>query len=169
VLTTQYISYVSRSNLFTSNSQFFGFNSDKLSPFAQDLFDLLNKWEMDGYVEIYDDDTERKWGRVKSSGLDGKGRPVAAYIHLYHGRVQDDSSATTPEEKAKLQDPLVVITFQMDSQSTSTYPAVVAEFVINHDQYFGRLDAGKNEKNLARLRAGVGSRIDLAKGKFKKI
>lgn len=169
MLTVKHISYVSKSNLFNVNSQFFGYTPAKVAPFSDELFKLLDMWETQGFVEIYDNDADRKWGRLKSSAYDGQGHPIPAYAYLYHGRVQDDSTATTAEERKLKQDPLIVVSFQPEPTDPLAHPVLVAEFVLKHDQYIGRIGLGKAKKNVDGIRSGVRKRTDLSSGKFTKI
>lgn len=117
-------------------------------------------------VEIYSDDADRQWKRIKSSAYDGKGQPVPEYIDLYHGRVRDDSKATTTEQRTILQDPLLVVTFQPNPSDKNLDPVLVVEFILDHDQYVGRVGAGKEARNISSLRENVIKRIRLAAGKF---
>lgn len=166
-LPKKFISRVSQSNLFTQNSNYFGFSPARISPFARHLYDLAVLWGCQGYIEIYQNDQDQAWGRLKSSAYDGQGRFIEAYAHLYHGRVQNDATATTNEAKRAMQDPLVIVTFQPGSfPAANPHDVAVIEFVLNHEQYIGRTGKGKGPVNLDRIRSGVIGRIKLAKGKF---
>lgn len=163
------ISYVGKSDLFNQNSYFFGYRPDKIAPFSKELFTMLSYINNQKSVEIYRDDRDRLWKRIKSSAYDGGGILILEYIELFHGRVRDDSLATTELQRRLFQDPLIVFTFQPNPYDIDLDPVLIAEFILDHNQYVGRVGHGKKIENLSNLRKRVLGKIKLASGRFTKI
>lgn len=88
-------------------------------------FELAVFWENQGYLEIYEDDADRQYGRVKRSWIKGDSNVVSAYKGLYHARVSEQS------------DPLLIIALPWDSGIVPRSKMVDMYFVINHDDIFG--------------------------------
>ncbi|UJR55068.1 hypothetical protein [Dickeya zeae] len=124
-VTIRKISQVELSTVFSVNSAYYNYGTDKVRVLSIPLAQLINKWQTDGQVEIYETKSERTWGRIKSSYRDALGREISQYETLYHGRVNPSTG-----------DPLVVITFK--DNPISPDPILVVEFLIEHDQMFGR-------------------------------
>lgn len=151
-VTIRKISQVEVSTVFASNSAYYNYGSDKAKELSTSLAQLINKWQTDGLVEIYETKSERTWGRIKSSYRDALGREISQYEALYHGRVSPSAG-----------DPLVVITFK--DNPISPDPILVIEFLIEHDQMFGREDtsAKKNGKIMKMIRDEVERRTKIRK------
>ncbi|AUQ25108.1 hypothetical protein [Dickeya zeae] len=150
-VTIRKISQVELSTVFSVNSAYYNYGTDKARVLSIPLAQLINKWQTDGQVEIYETKSERTWGRIKSSYRDALGREISQYETLYHGRVSPLTG-----------DPLVVITFK--DNPISPDPILVIEFLIEHDQMFGREDTGakKNEKIMKIIRDEVERRSKLS-------
>ena len=96
------ISCVETSKLFQKISEEYGFTSDVVMSYFQDIDDLQQLWEKQQEVWVYSQNERFRYGWIKESHLKKDGSLVPLYIGLHHTRVLDDS-----DEK----DPLLVVSF----------------------------------------------------------
>jgi hypothetical protein len=98
-------------------------------------FELAVLWEKLGYVEVYEELTDRQYGRVKKSWIKDNGDIVSAYKGLYHGRV------------SRQDDPLLIVALPWDLDTSPRKRIVEMQFVINHDDIFGKKSCFAQPKN----------------------
>jgi hypothetical protein len=122
-LITRNISWAEVHDLFVLISDKFGFKAEE---FEDEIAELIELWESQGFVEIYQSDEDRKHGRIKDSSLSYGASPH--YIGLFHVRLSKGHY-----------DPLIVICF--DSIDGETVASL--RFMLNHDHMFGTI----KEKN----------------------
>lgn len=126
---------VSLNEFFYELSKELGFSDKDLSNYEDNVFELLEKWEEQGFVEIYVLDSERDIGRLKDSNSILGSSPW--YIDLYHARI------------SKHNDPLIVLR-RDDAQSFSI------RFLTDHDTMFGT----KEQKHYPEVMRAIRKRID---------
>ncbi|WP_386697382.1 hypothetical protein [Lonepinella sp. MS14436] len=129
------IATVQLNSLFSEISKELGFTDEMLKQYEDNIFDLLIQWENQGYVEIYENDSERKIGRLKDSNSVVGSSPW--YIDLFHARISENN------------DPLLVL--RRDDEFSFS-----VRFLANHNQLFG----SKTEKNQPDLMRKIRMLID---------
>ncbi|WP_217550571.1 hypothetical protein [Pantoea sp. GbtcB22] len=119
------ISRVEISLKFASTSDTFGFDQDVVDSYEDDILDLQELWEQQGYIEVFDPiaHSRIKYGMVKPSISDPGASP--AYDDLYHSRVLRDEN-----------DPLLIITFKGEIIPQKEYEKAVILAMIDHDLMF---------------------------------
>jgi hypothetical protein len=88
-------------------------------------FELAVFWETQGYLEVYEKDADRQYGRVKKSWIKGDSNVVSAYKGLYHASVSEHT------------DPLLIIALPWDLGTVPRSKMIEMYFMINHDDIFG--------------------------------
>lgn len=127
------ISCVETSRLFQKISEEYGFTSEVVLSYFQDIDDLQQLWERQQEVWVYTQNEQFHYGWIKESHLKGDGSLVPLYIGLHHTRVLDDR-----EE----QDPLLVVTFE--TREGLADPVLVILTMVDHADMFGELGAAKH-------------------------
>lgn len=118
------VSHVEISRKFATSSQRFGFGSEVLDSYEDDILDLQELWERQKFVAVCDAVHRRPvWGMVKDSDADPGAIPD--YTGLYHGRLLKDEN-----------DPLIIVTFCHAIVPGQRYEACVIEAMIDHDLMF---------------------------------
>ncbi|MCP4990256.1 MAG: hypothetical protein GY928_30720 [Colwellia sp.] len=118
-------------SLFGVLSEHYGYSYEE---WIDEIVALQDKWEKQGYVEIYQTPQDKTWGRAKDSSLAHGASPY--YIGLFHARL-----LSTMED-----DPLVIVKFH----ETETGQIVDMKLMVTHDDIFG----AKNQKyNPAELKS----------------
>lgn len=130
---------VTINSLFSKISQELGFSEADIRSHEDNIFELLELWEQQGFVEIYIKDSDRQFGRLKDSNSVKGSSPW--YIDVYHARVSKTAS-----------DPLLVIR-RDDEVSFSV------RFLITHDQMFGSLEDKHNQALMKQIRKLIDSYI----------
>lgn len=105
--------------------------------YQQELKELFHLWFSQGFVEIYSENHEQCWGRIKSSS-DHTSSPGAVpyYIGLFHSRV------------AKTEvDPLLVLTFDGD--------VLLVRFMSDHDELFGSVEQKHQPQRLKQMKKTI--------------
>lgn len=122
---------------FFQLSEKFGYTQDLILEFSNEIAELVELWITNKQVEIYSEDSERQWGRIKdSSGKNSKNLSpgsVPYYIDLFHARV--DKTAN---------DPLLLITFEGDD--------LIIRMFTDHNDLFGSKALKKNPSALKSLK-----------------
>lgn len=119
------ISRVEIASKFESTSDKFGFDKEVVDSYEDDILDLQELWEKQGYIDVYDP-VEHKfvaYGMIKASISDPDASP--AYDDLFHGRVLRNEN-----------DPLVIITFKGEILPQEEYEKAVILAMIDHDCMF---------------------------------
>lgn len=129
------ISAISLSDDFYDISLALGFEINFLEEITKKINFLMDSWALQGFVEVYEYNIERLYGRVKYT--EKSFSPL--YANIYHGRVFKSEN-----------DPLFLITFEKDINyiENSCYIGTV-RFIINHDDIFGKI--GKEKKDKERM------------------
>lgn len=144
------IDRVEFSNDFYENSYKFGYDQDAVDSYDDDLLDLTEIWEKQGFIEIYDPTFHGNFAAyplLKDSNSTLGSSPY--YVGLYHARLLSDSSP----------DPLVIVTFQGKKVDNDSYDKAVLEAMIYHDLMF--LPKGKKDpQNMKTQKKWVSGVID---------
>ena len=119
--------------LFGVLSKEYGYSYEK---WLDEILALQDKWEKQGYVEIYQTQQDRSWGRAKDSAQVPGSSPY--YIGLFHARL-----LSTMEN-----DPLVIVKFH----ETKSGKIVDMKLMIDHNNFFGTKNQKYNPEQLRTLR-----------------
>ncbi|HBP5426599.1 TPA: hypothetical protein L6B64_07070 [Pseudomonas aeruginosa] len=130
------ITGVELSHLFFEISNEIGYTHDIAGTYVTHLQDLMDLWAEQGFVEIYSDDADRAWGRVKDSNSVRGSTPW--YMGLYHARIQRGEN-----------DPLAVVVFEQQTEEGVSGHKASIRFMLDHDDMFG---VGSEKFNPARMR-----------------
>lgn len=122
MLTNKPISSAKVNELFNEISLKYGYDP---SEYTHELATLIDIWETQGFVEIYQTIEDREYGRIKASENDGDGHFIYQYCDLYHARVSSNGH-----------DPLVIVTFHPEDDSSDD-EYVSLRFLSDHEQLFG--------------------------------
>lgn len=119
------ISRVEFSSKFETVSTRFGFDQEVIDSYEDDLLDLQELWEKQGYIDVFTSATQcsNRWGMIKSSVSDPGASPT--YDALYHARVLKSYP-----------DPLIIITFKGEIVPDEEYEQAVILAMIDHDLMF---------------------------------
>ena len=148
MLKREAINSVKINQFFHEFSAEYGYDAEK---YLDELYTLIEKWEEQQYIEIYEVREDRTHGRAKSSDCDGEGRLVIEYIGIYHARLRPN-----------FDDPLVVIKF---SKADEGKPYVSVRFITDHDQLFGVKKIKHDKSSLSALRKAVDEKIQAGESK----
>ena len=140
------ISEVYLHDLFFEISDAIGYTYDISETYLQDIEALIDLWTVQGFIEIYTENTDRKYGRVKDTNSTPNSSPW--YIGLYHARLLE-----TNED-----DPLIVIVFEETTIDGEINTVASLRFMLDHDDMFGPQD-GRTKFNPAAMTA-IRKRID---------
>gem|GEM_PF-1016699 len=142
MLKKEHITAAKINHFFYEFSAEYGYNAEK---YLEEVLDLIDKWEQQGFVEVYKETSDRLHGRAKESDSDAQGRLVIEYIGLYHVRL-----------RANFNDPLLVIKFTKDEQDKQY---VSIRFITDHEKLFGCVDQKRDKITLSQLRQDVDANI----------
>lgn len=134
------ISSVETSALFHVISAEYGFTTDVVLSYFQDIDDLIQMWERDKCVWVYSQGEKHQHGWIKQSHIKGNGALVPFYIGLHHTRVLDDERET---------DPLLVLSFEQ--REGIAEPALVILTMLDHADMFGETGSAKHNEQQMRL------------------
>ncbi|EHU1307689.1 TPA: hypothetical protein ACGHB6_002637 [Acinetobacter baumannii] len=129
-LERKYISHAELHDLFFVISQHIGFTIEDIEDYEEDIFNLIELWREQGYIDIYIEDSDRRYGRIKN--MASVRNSVPYYLNMYHARVVKGEY-----------DPLLVITFEdTDQVHPDGHEMKVASirFMAIHDDLFGEQD-----------------------------
>ncbi|EPB4340061.1 hypothetical protein QNZ44_004130 [Enterobacter kobei] len=134
----RYITKAEFSQSFVEASETFNYHHDILAKVnvrtGQSLLHFVarlhEKWNNDQCIDVYDDDSDRSWGRVKATdSKDDAG--INWYLGFFHGRVE-----------AWKNDPLIVISFRNEiipapDGFDKGFELAVIHAISDHDTLFG--------------------------------
>lgn len=123
------ISWAEIHELFVDISDKFGFIAEE---YEDEITSLIELWEKQGYVEIYQQYSDRLYGRAKDSSLAQGASPY--YIGLFHVRVVNGDN-----------DPLAVLVFEEHQNDNGEIDIIASlRFMVDHSDLFG--EEGNGEK-----------------------
>ncbi|EOE1185323.1 hypothetical protein [Proteus mirabilis] len=134
---------------FHLTSQSLGYPSNKQAILMADIATLIAKWRNGLEVEIYTENYEFKYGRIKSSRFNASGEESVYYATYFHTRA-----------KPKDNDPLLIITFEPVAGQDDF---MFIETIIDHRAYFGSPGAGKTKPHIERRSSDLKRRIENGK------
>lgn len=125
------------SDFFLLSRQFGGYQAEVIAQYQDEISSLVELWKKEQFVEIYSENHERKWGRIKSSS-DNTSSPgsVPYYIGLYHSRVLKNQY-----------DPLLVLTFEKE--------ALLVNFFTDYNAIFGSLELKHQPQKLKAIKKKI--------------
>lgn len=130
-------------DLFVLISQRLGYDAED-DDTLDDIDNLVNLWTEQGFVDIYEKNADRQYGRVKDSNSVGGSSPW--YIDLFHARLSPKGE----------NDPLVVLSFEnVAEKGNSAVYDVVLRFMIDHDRMFGTIAEKMNQARMRAIRKDV--------------
>lgn len=141
MLERKHIKFIEIHRLFTEISLELGFSEQEIETHSANLAELVSLWEEQKFVEVYVENKDRLFGRVKDSSLSFGASPY--YIGLYHARLSYTEN-----------DPLIILTFEYEDNPELT--SVSVRFMIDHDTMFG----SKEEKYIQQRMRAIRQRID---------
>lgn len=121
------ISWAEVHDLFIEISDEFGF---KAEDHEDDIAELVDIWMEQGFVEVYQSDEDREFGRVKDSSQAPGAVPL--YLNLFHARLVKGKS-----------DPIVAIVFEDRVEDGEKVVVASLRFILDHDQMFGKKGTGE--------------------------
>lgn len=127
--------------LFVEISKELGFSDEDILHHSWNILELIEMWSEQKFVEIYQENTDRVFGRAKDSSLAPGAVPY--YLGIYHVKV----------DKQGENDPLIVLTFRSEREDN------IAEirFMATHDILFGTV----SDKLFMQRMKAIRQRIDL--------
>ena len=140
----QQISGVYLHELFLEISDALGYSLQAVESYRDDIAALIELWTQQGFVEIYTQNADRKYGRVKDSNSVPNSSPW--YIDLYHARL-----LATGEN-----DPLIAVVFESIDEDGQSHPVASIRFMLDHDDMFGAM----NHKLKPAMMTAIRRRID---------
>lgn len=140
------IAHVDMHGLFFEISLAIGFTMEDIEDFEDEISDLVQHWEDQGFIEIYADSKDRKYGRAKE--MASVRNSVPHYLGMYHARVLKGKN-----------DPLLVLTFDDVEQDGESITVATVRFMAIHDDLFGPQGKGSPKFNDAQMRA-IRQKID---------
>lgn len=125
------------SDFFLHSRELGNYQADVIAQFQDEISALVAFWKNQQFVEIYSENHERQWGRIKSSS-DNTTSPGAIpyFIGIFHSRVLKDEV-----------DPLLVLTFEED--------ALLVNFFTDHDTLFGSLSLKHQPQKLKTIKKKI--------------
>lgn len=118
--------------------EYFGYDA---SEYAPEIAALVNQWQTQGYVEVYQTPQDRSYGLVKETHQTSKGIVVSYYIGLFHARLVSREN-----------DPLVVLKFHIDDNSDKY---VDLKFMLDHDEIFGTKQQKYDNQQLKEIHKSI--------------
>ena len=144
---SQKISGVSIHDLFFEISAAIGYTYEIAETYLDDIEALVALWTKQGFIEVYAENADRQYGRVKDSNSAPNSSPW--YIGLYHARLLPSGD----------NDPLVVIVFdKLDEENGEVSVVATLRFMLNHDHMFG-VEGSREKFNIDAMRV-IRKRID---------
>ncbi|MEQ1190178.1 MULTISPECIES: hypothetical protein [Acinetobacter] len=140
-LERKYITHVELHDLFFVISQSIGFSEEDIEDYEDDIFAMIEIWRVQGFIDIYIRDEDKRFGRAKNMASVRNSAPY--YLNLFHARVVKGDN-----------DPLLVITFESTDQlHPDGHEMHVASirFLAIHDDLFGE-EGSKAKFNDAAMR-----------------
>ena len=134
---------------FYLTSQSLGYPSNKQAILMADIATLIAKWRNGLEVEIYTENYEFRYGRIKSSRFNASGEESVYYATYFHTRA-----------KPKDNDPFLIITFD---PVVGQDDFMFIETIIDHRTYFGSPGASKTKSHIERRSSDLKRRIENGK------
>ncbi len=128
---------------FKAISDYFGYTAEE---WVEEITALLQLWQEQGYVEIYQTPSDRKFGFIKDSSQNSRGSISPYYIGLFHARLVDGEN-----------DPLVVVKFH----ETPDGDIVDMRFMINHEKFFGNKATKRDSQSLRAMWLEIDTKIKI--------
>lgn len=129
---------------FFQLSEQFGYTQDLILEYINEIEELITLWRSNKYVEIYSENSERQWGRIKDSTGQSSKNPITGaipyYIGLFHTRVDKLNN-----------DPLLLLTFDNDD--------LIIRMFTDHNDLFGSKDLKQNHSALRKLKQRISNLI----------
>ena len=141
------ISEVFLHDLFFEISDSIGYTYDIVEDYLEDLEALIELWTNQGFIEIYTEDADRKYGRAKDTNSTPNSSPW--YTGLYHARLLKTGES----------DPLIIIVFEEVTTDGKINTVASLRFMLDHDDIFGPKDNRRIKFNPDAMRA-IRKRID---------
>ena len=126
---------------FQEVSTFFGYDASK---YTTEIATLLQLWNDQGFIEIYQTTKDKAYGQIKDSSENSKGQLSPYYIGLYHARLVDGDN-----------DPLVVVKFH----EIEGGELVDMRFMIDHEEFFGSIELKRDRLKLRAIWLEVDAKI----------
>lgn len=126
---------------FKELSDYFGYDATK---YASEIATLLQMWNDQGFVEIYQTPKDKRYGFVKDSSENKQGHISPYYIGLYHARLVDGDN-----------DPLVIVKFH----ETECGELVDMRFMIDHEEFFGSINIKRDRLKLRAIWLEIDAKI----------
>ncbi len=117
-------------------SERIGYTADIILDYQQEIEALVQQWKTAKQVEIYTDNKDYAYGRIKDTNSTNGSSPY--YIGVFHSRVLPDDN-----------DPLLVLTLNND--------VLVLRMFADHDELFGTLKDKPNRNKLKDLKQRISS------------
>lgn len=134
---------------FHLTSQSLGYPSSKQAMLMADIATLIAQWRNDLEVEIYTENYEFRYGRIKSSRFNAAGEESVHYATYFHTRAKPNDN-----------DPLLIITFEPVAGQDDF---MFIETITDHKVYFGSPGAGKAKSHIERRSSDLKRRIENGK------
>lgn len=126
---------------FDEISDYFGYDANL---YQDEIAELLQLWNDQGFVEIYQTNSDRAYGLIKDSSENNKGQTAPYYIGLYHARLLKSEH-----------DPLIVVKFHKNEDGED----VDMRFMIHHENFFGIKDVKNDSKALRAMWLEIDAKI----------
>lgn len=124
-VTKQLITGVYLHDLFLVISEEIGYTAEIAETYLEHLTDLIELWSNQGFIEIYSETADRKWGRIKDSNSVPGSTPW--YTGLYHARIVNNDE----------HDPLIVVVFEQQDEDGKVTHVASIRFMLDHSDMFG--------------------------------
>lgn len=136
MITQRKINDVIISHDFYQLSEQIGYTADIILDYQQEIGQLIQTWKLAKCVEIYQDNADYAYGRIKDTNSTDGSSPY--YIGVFHSRVLPDDN-----------DPLLVLTFVGDT--------LVIRMFADHDELFGTFQEKHNKSKLKAIKQRISS------------
>jgi hypothetical protein len=131
------------SDLFFEVSDEIGYDYDTAESYLDHLESLIDLWSKQGFIEVYSERADRKWGRIKDS--DSVPGSTPWYMGLYHARLVDNDE----------HDPLVVVVFEKQDDQGKVVHVASIRFMLDHADMFGTAKEKFSPERMKQLRRRI--------------
>lgn len=136
MITQRKIKDVIISKDFYRLSEQIGYTTDIILDYQQEIKQLVDLWKSAMQVEIYHQNDDYAYGRIKDTNSTNGSSPY--YIGVFHSRVLPNDT-----------DPLLVLTFSGDE--------LVIRMFADHDELFGAFSEKQNQSKLKAIKQRISS------------
>lgn len=143
----QPISGVYLHDLFLEISDEIGYSYEIAESYMDHLTDLIDLWSQQGFIEIYSETADRRWGRIKDSNSAPGSTPW--YTGLYHARLVNNSE----------NDPLIVVVFEEPDEGGKAHHVASIRFMLDHSDMFGEGGEKFSAHKMKQIRRRIGDFI----------